>query len=414
MTRTTPSPEFDPRIADWLESGPDDAPSPVLETVLAAFPSIPQRRVVRVPWRFLAMNRFAQLGMAAAIAIVLVGGMLLVLRPGGSVGTAPSASPPTPSASIASSVTGLGGSGGASPSGVAALALANEFTSARYGYVVGYPAGWTSVPATGTWTAGTTNTWNSGLNDALTGGQMRFSGAAQLLAPGQTPDQWLATYAAGGDPASWPTVRIADQTGRIDYDGGPAAGGTIAPGGRMFDAVVVSGNVAFNFNMDGIVDRATFEAFLASIQLPSVPDVDKPFTSPLNRYSVQYPSVWSAKPATARWTSGTDVSDPSVADTFGSQPSFTATSTTIPAGTTFDAWYTAYDASRRKGTCGAAASMEDVVIDGVRGHLDTHCPTFYYEAVVSKGGRAYVFTLYAPTPNRPLFDSLIRTIRLTP
>ena len=41
MTRFAASPEFDPRIADWLEGDPDRAPEQVLETVLAALPFDP-------------------------------------------------------------------------------------------------------------------------------------------------------------------------------------------------------------------------------------------------------------------------------------------------------------------------------------------------------------------------------------
>ena len=66
MNRQSPSPEFDPRIADWLESDPDDAPGRILETVLAAFPSIPQRRASRVPWRSLPMSAPSRLAAAAA------------------------------------------------------------------------------------------------------------------------------------------------------------------------------------------------------------------------------------------------------------------------------------------------------------------------------------------------------------
>ena len=102
MNRRDLSSEFDPRIADWLESDPDNAPAAVLDTVLAAFPSIPQRHASRVPWRFSAMNRFAQLGTVAAIAIVLVGAVVLVLRPAGNVGSAPpSASTSAPASSAA-------------------------------------------------------------------------------------------------------------------------------------------------------------------------------------------------------------------------------------------------------------------------------------------------------------------------
>jgi len=90
-------PDFDPRIADWLEDDPDRAPDAVLETVIAALPSIPQRRV-RVPWRFQSMIRFAQLGTVAAIVVVAG---LIILRPGttniGAVPTSPPTASPTAS-----------------------------------------------------------------------------------------------------------------------------------------------------------------------------------------------------------------------------------------------------------------------------------------------------------------------------
>ena len=49
-------PLFDPRIADWLEDDPYEAPQQALDVVLAAFPSITQRHAARVPWRFLDMS----------------------------------------------------------------------------------------------------------------------------------------------------------------------------------------------------------------------------------------------------------------------------------------------------------------------------------------------------------------------
>ena len=82
MSRTPADPDFEPRIADWLEDDPDHAPAAVLGTVLAAFPSIPQRRASRVPWRFQPMNRFALVGAAAAVvAAVGVGGAAPRLPP---------------------------------------------------------------------------------------------------------------------------------------------------------------------------------------------------------------------------------------------------------------------------------------------------------------------------------------------
>ncbi len=102
----TPSPDFEPRVADWLEDDPDHAPAAVLATVVAAFPSIPQRRASRVPWRYPPMSRFALIGAAAAtIVVVGIGGVMLASRPSGpDVGAGPIVSPapspsPTPGAS---------------------------------------------------------------------------------------------------------------------------------------------------------------------------------------------------------------------------------------------------------------------------------------------------------------------------
>jgi N-acetylneuraminic acid mutarotase len=98
MTRhhdLTPDPGFDPRVADWLEADPSVAPDPVLETVLAAFPSIPQRRASRLPRRFPIMNRFAYLAAAAATAAIAV----VAIAVGGFLGSPqPSGGPSLPAA----------------------------------------------------------------------------------------------------------------------------------------------------------------------------------------------------------------------------------------------------------------------------------------------------------------------------
>lgn len=98
---------FEPRIADWLEDDPQRAPGQVLDTVLAAFPSIPQRRTPGAPWRSRQMNRYAALAAGiAAVAVVAVGGAFVLSSgpaPGiGSSSPSPSAAPssaPSPSPS---------------------------------------------------------------------------------------------------------------------------------------------------------------------------------------------------------------------------------------------------------------------------------------------------------------------------
>ena len=107
---------FDARIADWLEDDPHAAPDQALDVVLAAFPSIKQRRATRVPWRFLDMSSPLKVAFAAAAIAVVVGGVLLFgpWKPASNVATPPTASPsasavtPTSSPTLAP-VTGLPG-----------------------------------------------------------------------------------------------------------------------------------------------------------------------------------------------------------------------------------------------------------------------------------------------------------------
>jgi hypothetical protein len=87
-------PMFDPRIADWLEAGPTKAPSIVLETVLAAVPSIPQRRARTRRWRFFPLLTPARLLAPAIIALVAVVAGLAIIGRSQGIG-----SPPSPSAS---------------------------------------------------------------------------------------------------------------------------------------------------------------------------------------------------------------------------------------------------------------------------------------------------------------------------
>ena len=75
----------------------------------------------------------------------------------------------------------------------------------------------------------------------------------------------------------------------------------------------------------------------------------------------------------------------------------------------FEHWFAAYDADRVLGTrlCESRPGNEDVTVDGVVGKLDVHCPASYLEAVIPKGGRVYVFTMFYPY-NRPLFEVIAR------
>ena len=88
-------PLFDARIADWLENDPHAAPDQALDIVLAAFPSIKQRRAMRAPWRLLDMSSPLKLAFGVAAIAVLVGGVLFLgpWRPAANVAAGPTASP---------------------------------------------------------------------------------------------------------------------------------------------------------------------------------------------------------------------------------------------------------------------------------------------------------------------------------
>ena len=139
MTRSI-DPLFDPRLADWLEEDPSTAPEQALEIVLASFPSIKQRRAVRVPWRTRDMTSTLPLGLAAAVVFAATLGGIYFL---GSRSTSSVAGPETPSPSVA-------------PSESPAAARTTPpnwttFTSPQYGYTVDHPTAFQVTPATEEW-----------------------------------------------------------------------------------------------------------------------------------------------------------------------------------------------------------------------------------------------------------------------
>ena len=120
-------PGFDPRLADWLEGDPDNAPGQVLETVLAAFPSIPQRGVMRLPRKQSRMGRFAYLAAAAAIAVIAV----MAIGVGGFL----NAPPPNPGPSIHATAS-IGPSPVMSPTPIAHLSHNGLIALVRAGALV--------------------------------------------------------------------------------------------------------------------------------------------------------------------------------------------------------------------------------------------------------------------------------------
>ena len=252
------------------------------------------------------------------------------------------------------------------------------------------------------WSTGAVNSWDSGFNDelSLVGAGQRFSGASQSLAEGQSAEDWLNSYAKGADRSSWTSIPIGRETGYVSNNG-LEAGGTIAPGiARAFDAVVISGDRAYNFNMDGKVDRATFDAFLATIALDpasvgALPPLEKTFASPWYGYSISRAAEWTVKPATAHWQ-GVDNSPPATDEIV-----ITGTDTTISIasqalkGQTLAQFLVPFHANTTANVppgCdgGDPSTWASTAIGSETGRWYELCNAA--EAVVAVGGRVYAFT----------------------
>jgi hypothetical protein len=237
-------PSFDDLLSEWLEDGPVSAPAPILETVGAALPSIPQRRrLLRLPWALGPQARLAQVA-AATVLVVAVGVLGFALLPGGQPGPGPS-----PSAEPSPSPT-------ASPS--APPALNQTFTSDIHGISVSYPAGWSTVPATNLWTSNLIPHQDQSVGDviAITYSNTPFVLLASQPLSGRSGDRWIADFLASG---------ACSETEAGVIDGTPA---TLGP--RCFDgsvALVSSGDRGYLIFLYGTDDLTFFNNVLATIEL---------------------------------------------------------------------------------------------------------------------------------------------------
>jgi hypothetical protein len=268
-------PTFDQRLADWFEDDPSTAPREVLGTVLAAYPSIEQRRRSRLPWRNPLMNRYL-LPMAAAL-IVVIGAVYLVARPVSQVGppASPSAAPPTAKPTPTSLP---------SPTPVALGLLDQRFASQRHGYSIATASGWTTTRATKPWAGDHSLDAASGSVDILSTPGLRLYAASAPLGA-QTEAEWRDAYVAsyGGNgaglcdvlPDNWPRITIGPVLGFLD--GNACAGdGSVVDGDTFFEGVAFTGGRVYLFWLQGAIDRSTFDQLMATVEFSPSSAIDTP------------------------------------------------------------------------------------------------------------------------------------------
>jgi hypothetical protein len=247
-------PGFDIRIADWLEADPNHAPPDLMRTVESALPSIPQRRVLHLPWRTPRMSTFAKLAVAA-IAVIAVGAVgILALQPRAvpTVGAPPSASPsPSPSPSP-------------TPAGSMAPPLSETFSSPTNEISIAYPAGWSTKAATEPWTT----TWpdfhqqtGDVLYDPTLEDHLFVVVSSQALA-GKDGGQWASDTLAQEDCGPSSPVTVDGATGLIGVDCNAAA---VSLDDRGYLVVLyTSDDEAW---LGEAYDRPWFEQLLATVDL---------------------------------------------------------------------------------------------------------------------------------------------------
>jgi hypothetical protein len=273
---------FEDRLSEWLEDGPVDAPDAVVETVIAAFPSIPQRRgVLRVPWRVPYMHGYARaLAGIAAVAVVAVVALTLLNRQPAAVIGGPGSPSPSPSVAPAPSPTPIN------------TATWKSFTSARHGVTTLYPSDWTAAAATAPWVAGVeAPPPPNAILDAFTApgpNGRAFVVLSQPLPTGVTGASWLATYEQAGaakyPPVCWPSADKMEQTtagGQPAWiHGGVASCGfteAIAfAGGRVYELTAYQDPSMGAFL---VFDRALFDAFVSTVRLEPAKADDRPAPS---------------------------------------------------------------------------------------------------------------------------------------
>jgi hypothetical protein len=250
-------------MSAWLEEGPNELPEATRRAIAVDIQNTHQRRRGLIaPWGTNASG-MARLVLATIAVLVALGGGLFLFgnRSDGLPGQVGGAPPPSSSpSSTAPDAT----------SSSAAPAMVKTFASSLHGYSVGYPEGWTPIPATALWepSPASEGSYDRIIN-APDGGMFRVTSA--LIPDGVSTDDWIDQFMTQADDpgcapvrSTQPVIVIDGQRGRIRDSCGEVEA-TVVVGRRVYLFTLFLGD-----GLDRIPAanaRAVFDAFATTIDL---------------------------------------------------------------------------------------------------------------------------------------------------
>ena len=256
-------------VRSWLRGDEHDSADRVLNAVLDALDTTPQRRATWWPVRRTpTMNKFVTIGLGAAAVVVVavvVGAQLFGL-PSGGVGSQTTPTPqPSPTATIRPT-----------PTPVPAPPLTQSFTSELHGISMSYPQGWAAQAATEPWTDRTLNRVFLETEQAdflydtvLDEGHLFLTIASQPIGDA-APEDWVAEQMASYECAATEPIAVDGATGLIGAEGCDLVVVTTDGRGYWID-LFKSGD---DPSVVAAYDRAWFEEVLATVQLHPADAVD--------------------------------------------------------------------------------------------------------------------------------------------
>jgi hypothetical protein len=397
MTRPM-DPLFDERVADWLEDDPDRAPGLVLETVLAALPSIPQRRasLVGVRWH----TPVGRLIAAAAVVLALtILGLALVAS--GALNPAPTH-----------------------------LSLDTRnwqgFEAPDLLYTIRLPPTWSMTQGV------------AGQADSFGGAEGTIGIAHEQIPSGVGQDDWRDARHAliASQQACVPKSAAAFEPVRVGSDNDRLYELTCAPGWLVIAAVGERGVDLRYTPSTAVVVSKEGKAFLLAVlrtfalwegALPSPMPVDLlPFASTFYGYSIGYPTGWTNRPATRSlvgfeppWTDGPAVDEFAGGENRAIAPNgqLVVANAELLAGTTL----AAFTAQSAVTTCGETFNQETIELAGESATLTTFpsCYGFFHQWVTVVRGTTGWHIVWLNSPgsegaDRVILDRILASFEFPP